>query len=123
MPVIDGLEYPSYVYHPYPKWIKLPTGEDVIVQDAYEHQATLDKYKEEGSSQSTTVVEDEVSVPDSIDKNTLIARCEELGITYDKRWGIAKLQDTISFAEEALEAPEVEVGEAAEALPDESVAE
>jgi len=41
MPIINGESYPDYVYQPYPKWITLPDGTAVIVEDEHEHYQKL----------------------------------------------------------------------------------
>lgn len=87
----------AYVYQPYPKWITLADGRQIIVKDVDEHR----------SHAGCTPVPEGVPVPplepppadDPADeKDGLIAQAENKGVKIDRRWSAARLKAAIEGA-------------------------
>lgn len=74
----------QYVFHEYPKWVKSRDGSDVIVHDAAEEAA---------------VTSESIDTSSSGDRDDLLARARELGLSPHPRTGAEKLAAMIAEAE------------------------
>lgn len=87
----------AYVYQPYPKWITLSDGRQIIVKDIDEHRS---------HAGCTPLPEGEVVAPmkqgpddaAADEKDDLIAQAETMGVKIDRRWSAARLKSAIEGA-------------------------
>lgn len=113
-----GMNFPAYEYKEYPKWVKLSDGKEIVVQNEFEEREALGESVPAPVMEVPAIAAWAVEVPpvefpvaefpssESNEKTALIARADELGAIYDKRWGITKLKDAIQAAEEDIESVE-----------------
>lgn len=128
MPLINSQTAQEYVFQEYPKWVKLPDGKDIIVQDNLEERAMLQGFyvpnkesepeeefvgfREEATATVATEeatpieAEEPIIVPIIAPDGDVIAesidslrsQADRLGLIYDKRWGALKLRQAIDGA-------------------------
>jgi len=73
-----------YSYHEYPKWVDLPDGSRIIVNNEEEEFAAIG----DGETEMTV---------DSIERDALLTRAKELGIKTHHRMSNETLQRLISY--------------------------
>lgn len=92
-----GINFPEYVFQPYPKWVTKPDGKQVIVQDAKEEArvtASEEQPRNTGLMASVPVQAVEPAAPLN-ERIALIDEAESKGVKIDKRWKNDRIRQAI----------------------------
>ncbi len=101
----ENMEFPTYKYRPYPRWVTPANGIAVMVNDAREEKELLGATKEEATAKSAELNDtrrlEAQATANGGDRDALLEQAGELGIVADKRWGVDSLKAAIAKAESA----------------------